>query len=170
MEHIRPGQNRRTKMRSAFIGLLCLFLAGSAILTLSACGTKKTVSAQEVAIDLGRSSLYTEKERNDAVLLIREKFAGFAGDCELHSVRYAGDEANNEENLEWLNSLREARSNIPPQDAGKKYVQVAEFLSDFHSPVEEGPYAREIDTDYKDYPWWLARLKDGDWEIVSWGY
>jgi len=26
---------------------------------------------------------------------------------------------------EWLNSLREVRSNIPPEDVGKKYVQVA---------------------------------------------
>ena len=69
-----------------------------------------------------------------------------------------------------LNSLREARSNIPPEDVGKQYVQVAEFLSDFHSPVEEGPYTWELDTEYRDYQWWLARLKDGPWKIVSWGY
>ena len=137
---------------------------------LSACGTKKPKPAPEAVIDFGSSSIYTEAERNNAVLLIKDKFASFTGDCELHSIRYAGDEANNEENLKWLNSLREARSDIPPEDVGKEYVQVAEFLMDFHSPVEDGPYAWEPDMEYKDYQWWLARLKDGEWEVVSWGY
>ena len=159
-------------MKSLFKKMFCSILACSALLTLSACGCNRQCDkpAPEVVIDLGKSSLYTEHELNDAVLLIKEKFASFSGDCELHSIRYAGDEANNEENLEWLNSLREARSNIPPEDAGKEYVQVAEFLSDFHSPLEEGPYAWELDMEYKDYQWWLARIKGGGWEIVSWGY
>ena len=157
-------------MKSILKNLFALILTCCAILALPSCAGKKHEPAPEVAIVLVCSSIYTEDELNDAVLLIRDKFASFAGDCELHSIRYAGDAANNEENLEWLNSLREARSNIPPEDAGKQYVQVAEFLSDFHSPVEEGPYVWELDTEYKDYQWWLARLKDGPWEIVSWGY
>ena len=48
--------------------------------------------------------------------------------------------------------------------------QVAEFLTDFHSPVEDGPYAWEQDSEYRDYQWWLARKRDGGWEVVSWGY
>jgi len=159
-------------MKSAFKPLFCLISAACMILALSACGGSggSDKPAPRVAIDLGSSSIYTEEERDAAVSLIREKFASFPGDCELHSIRYAGDEANNVENLKWLNSLREVRSNIPPEDAGKEYVQVAEFLMDFHSPVEEGPYAWELDMEYKDYQWWLARLKDCEWEIVSWGY
>jgi D-alanyl-D-alanine carboxypeptidase len=157
-------------MKSVFRHLFALMFAVCTLLALSACGTKKPKPAPEVAIDLGSSSIYTEAERNDAVLLIKDKFASFSGDCELHGIRYAGDDANNEENLDWLNSLREARSNIPPEDVGKEYVQVAEFLMDFHSPVEEGPYAWELDMEYRDYQWWLARTKGGGWEIVSWGY
>ena len=159
-------------MNSYFKKLSCLLLAGCLLPALSSCGSGSQcgIIAPEVAIDLGSSSLYTREELDDAVLLIKGKFASFEGDCELHSIRYAGDEANNGENLEWLNSLREVRSNIPPEDAGKQYVQVAEFLSDFHSPLEEGPYAWELDMEYKDYQWWLARPKDGAWEIVSWGY
>lgn len=159
-------------MKTILKYLFALSLTSCALLTLSACGcgSKCDKPAPEVAIDLGKSSLYTDQELYAAVLLIREKFASFSGDCELHSVRYAGDEANNGENLEWLNSLREARSNIPPEDVGKKYVQVAEFLSDFHSPLKEGPYTWELDMEYKDYQWWLARLEGGGWEIVSWGY
>ena len=156
-------------MKSFFKTMLYLISASVMIFVMSACGTKTTGPAPEVAIDLGSSSLYTQEELNTAILLIKDKFATFAG-CELHSIRYAGDNANNEENLEWLNSLREVRSNIPPEDVGKQYVQVAEFLSNFHSPVEEGPYAWNLDEEYTDYQWWLGRLDDGRWEIVSWGY
>ena len=159
-------------MKSILKMMFCPILACCVILALTACGcgSEDNKPAPEVRIDLGKSSLYTEQELSDAVLLIKEKFAGFSGDCELHSIRYAGDAANNKENLKWLNSIREVRSNIPPEDVGKQYVQVAEFLSDFHSPVEAGPYAWEPDMEYKDYQWWLARLEDGGWEIVSWGY
>ena len=134
-------------MKSFFKTMICLVSASVMILVLSACGTKTTGPAPEVAIDLGSSSLYTQEELNTAILLIRDKFATFAG-CELHSIRYAGDDANNEENLEWLNSLREVRSNIPPEDVGKQYVQVAEFLSNFHSPVGDGDYAWNQDMEY----------------------
>ena len=157
-------------MKTAFGHMTVFLLACCVLLAFPSCAEKKPASEPEVAIDLGTSSLYTEEELKAAVLMIRDKFASFSGDCKLHSIRYAGDAANNEENLEWLNSLREVRSNIPPEDAGKKYVQVAEFLCDFHSPVEEGPYVWELDMEYKDYQWWIARLKDGPWEIVSWGY
>jgi len=157
-------------MKSVSKNLFSLFFAVFALLALSSCAEKKPAPAPEVTIDLGASSLYTQEELNAAVLMIRDKFVSFAGDCELHSIRYAGDEANNEENLEWLNSLREVRSNIPPEDVGKQYVQVVEFLSNFHSPVEEGPYTWNLDEEYTDYQWWLGRLEDGRWEIVSWGY
>lgn len=115
--------------------------------------------APDVEIDLGGSELYTEEELNDAMLAIKCKFASWEN-CELHTIRYAGDEANNEENLAWLNSLEE----------GTEYTQVAEFLMDFHSPVEEGSYSWNPDTEYTDYQWWLARPADGDWEIITWGY
>ena len=59
---------------------------------------------------------------------------------------------------------------MPPEDVGKQYVQVAEFLSNFHSPVKDGDYAWNQDMEYTDYQWWLGRLDDGRWEIVSRGY
>ena len=116
-------------------------------------------SSPEVMIDLSGSTLYTEDELYDAMLAIKCKFASWAG-CELHSIRYAGDKANSEENLAWLNSLVE----------GSEFTQATEFLMNFHSPVEDGPYSWEPDTEYTDYQWWLARTENGDWEIVSWGY
>jgi D-alanyl-D-alanine carboxypeptidase len=77
----------------------------------------------------------------------------------MHNLRYAGDEADNEENLDRLNSSSE----------NAEFTHVAEFLTDFHSPVEESG-AWEPDQEYKDYQWWLARTDDGGWEVVDWGY
>ena len=59
--------------------------------------------------------------------------------------RYAGDENNTEENIAWLNSLN---------GGGHSYTQCAEFLMDFHSPVDEADLkdtAWEPDNDYNDY-------------------
>ena len=117
------------------------------------------VNDPELTIDYRTSELYSREELDEAIVQIKCKFASFAG-CELHALRYAGDACDSEENLEWLNSL----------DEGGEYVQAVEFLSDFHSPVEDGPYAWEQDAEYTDYQWWLARTEDGGWQLLSWGY
>ena len=113
--------------------------------------------APEVDIDLSGSEKYTDEELTDAMLAVKCKFASFG--CELRSIRYAGDGADNEENLAWLNSLTE--------DGG--FVQVMELLTDFHT-LADAEGAWEADTDYADYQWWLARSEGGDWEIVTFGY
>ena len=116
------------------------------------------VTDPEVEIDLGSSEIFTEEELEAAVVQIKCRFASWAG-CELHSIRYAGDESVSDETLAWLNSLNE--------DAG--YTQAVEFLMDFHSPVE-AVGAWEPDSEYTDYQWWLARTAEGGWNIVTWGY
>ena len=79
--------------------------------------------------------------------------------CELHAIRYAGDEQNNEENISRLNSVVE----------GGEFTQVAEFLMDFHTDADlKG--SLNPDFDYTDYQWWLACTEDGDWKKVSKGY
>ncbi|MBQ4177266.1 MAG: M15 family metallopeptidase [Lachnospiraceae bacterium] len=114
--------------------------------------------APEVSIDLTGSELYTEEELYDSMLAVKCRFASWEG-CELHAIRYGGDEAVTQENLDWLNSLNE--------DAG--YTQVMELLMDFHTDADiQGAW--EPDQEYTDYQWWLARPEDGDWEIVSNGY
>lgn len=116
-------------------------------------------AAPEVTIDYGESALYTPEELRDAVLAVKCQFAAFAG-CELHSIRYVGDACNSEENLSWVNE----------QEPEAGFVQVAQFLSDFHSPVEDFPSAWEIDREYTDWGWTLARAANGGWELVNWGY
>lgn len=114
--------------------------------------------APTVSYDFSNSKAFTREELEAAAIQVKCEFAKFAG-AELHSLRYAGDENDNKENLDWLNSL----------DEGAKYTHVAKFLSDFHSPIEGGG-AWEADKEYTDYGWWLARTDDGGWQLVTFGY
>ena len=109
-------------------------------------------------IEYGESALFSEEDMDEAIALIREEFDDWEG-CELHSIRYAGDDCCSEENLEWLNCLRD----------GDELTECIEFLSNFRSPVEGGG-AWEPDTEYTGWQWWLGREDGGDWELLSWGF
>lgn len=112
----------------------------------------------DVSIDYGTSQIYTEEELKDAVIQIKCKFA-FWGDVDLKSIRYAGDEAVNDENLARMNKI----------EPDANYTQVVEFLMDFHTPENVGETTLNADFDYADYQWWLARTADGGWEVVTFG-
>ena len=119
-----------------------------------------TASEFVPVIDYGTSEIYTPGELEEAAVQIKCKFASWTGQgCELHNLRYAGDEACTEENVAWLNSHGE----------GANFVQAAEFLTDYHSPLE-GQNAWEPDHEYVNYQWWLGRTEEGGWEVVDWGY
>ncbi len=118
------------------------------------------VNETDVDIDYGTSELYSQEDLEEAAIQIKCNFASWKG-CELHSLRYAGDECCTEENIAWLNSH---------EGVTEKYTQVAEFLGSFHSPVESGLSPLTPDTEYTDYQWWLGRTENGGWEIVDSGY
>ena len=116
--------------------------------------------AAAVAIDYGASEIYTRADMTPAIEIVQETFSKWRG-CKLHNIRYAGDAANNAENLRWLNEL------APDQN----FTQVIEFLSDFYV----SPEAREFttfnsDSEYKNWQWWLARTDGGKWQLVTFGY
>lgn len=111
-----------------------------------------------VAINLGKSELYLKDELIEGMDLIRAQIAGWKG-VELHSIRYAGDENSTEENLAWLNGHE-----------GKSYTECALFLTNFHSPAESDELSLNLDCEYEDYNWWLARENRGDWVLVDSGY
>ena len=115
-------------------------------------------SGADVLIDYGSSELYTREDMDEAIDLIRETFSGWEG-CELHAVRYAGDDCCDQETISWMNSLK----------PGCGYTQCIEFVSDFHSPMEDAG-AWEPDMEYTDWQWWLARTDGGSWELLTWGY
>ena len=143
--HIRYIQDRETAAKIMAEGITLEGYLGAAV-------------ESDPVIDLKTSDLYSEEEREEMAVLIKCKFASLPG-CELTSLRYAGDEAATEENLEWINSLSE----------GTHYVKVAEYLMDFHTPKENSG-AFNPDSDYKDYQYWLGCDEEGSWEIVTFGY
>lgn len=113
-------------------------------------------------IDYGASALYSQAELNAAIDQIATSFLAEEF-CEIHAIRYAGDENNMEENLAWLNGHEIA--------VGKNYTQCALFLVDFHSPAADGYQgALDPDTEYQDYGFWFAREESGAWELVDVGY
>ncbi len=130
---------------------ICIFMAALMLFFAAACS-----SGKKAPLEYGSSALYTHKDIDEAAALVKKEFATFEG-CELHSLRYPGDECNSEENLRWLNEL----------DPGHGYAQVLELLTDFRSGKTG---AWDPDTEYRDYQWWLAREEGGSWQLISWGY
>ena len=114
------------------------------------------------SIDYGTSKLYSEADMNEALDQILASFLSKDG-CVIHSIRYAGDENNTEENIAWLNDH--------PVAEGKSYTQCALFLVDFHSPVDENYQgALNLDSEYQDFNFWFAREEGGNWDLVDMGY
>ncbi len=112
-------------------------------------------------VDYGHSSLYSQEDMTAAVLVILRNFQpDIDSGCELHNIRYTSDDSNSAENLDMLNNLA---------DEGTVYTQCAEFLMDFHSPKTDAG-AWNVDEEYTDWQWWLARTDGGDWECVTYGY
>ncbi len=104
-----------------------------------------TASGADVSIDYGSSDIYTKEDLEAAVIQIKCKFA-FREGGELHSIRYAGDEAVTREMLEAVNK----------QAPEAKYTQLAEFYMDYS----------ENEKEYSDEVWLLARADGAGWEIV----
>lgn len=115
-------------------------------------------------VDYGASEIYSRAEMDSAIRLVQEMFSNWRG-CEMKNIRYGGDEANNAENLRWMNNLAPAHGYAP------EFTQCIEFLTDFYvSPEAEKYTTFNPDSVYKDFQWWLARTKDGDWVLLTFGY
>ena len=133
-------------MQKIFLGVLIVIF----VLTF------EKVEAAE--INYGESEIYTQTEMNAAIKIIKKQFGKWKG-CKLKNIRYAGDECNNIENLNWLNDLR-------PE---KNFTQCIEFFSDFYVSKKTNTTFNP-DSEYRNYQWWLARTDDGDWQLVTFGY
>ena len=114
----------------------------------------------QVKIDYGTSSTYSKEEMDSAVDVIKKQFLLFDG-CELHSLSYMSDEVcNNADNIYWMNDLR--------TDDNEAFTQCIAFDSSFRSPKKaSGEW--ESNKEYT-WSWWLARSKDGEWKLMTWGY
>ena len=120
-------------------------------------------TADAAEIELGTSEMYSPSERNAAIKKILIEFKEWTG-CELHSLRFFGDQCNSPENIRWMNALGEARGFT------RKFSECIEFVSDFHSP-KDAYGAWEADSEYEGWQWWLARVdRNDEWHLLTWGY
>ena len=119
--------------------------------------TFEKVEATEIIYS--ESEIYTQIEMNAAIKVIKKQFGKWKG-CRLENIRYAGDDANNSENLKWLNSLR-------PEE---NFTQCIEFFSDFYVSKTATKTTFNLDSEYKNWQWWLARTDGGKFQLVTFGY
>lgn len=141
-------------MKRTIAAVLCAAI----LLLLAGCGKGNT---SNVKIDYGTSSVYSKKEMDAAIDVIKKQFRSFAG-CELQSLSYMSDEeCNGADNVEWMNDLR-------TEDQKEAFTQCIAFHSSFRSP-KDGGGAWEADQEYT-WSWWLARSEGGQWKLMTWGY
>lgn len=120
--------------------------------------------AAAVEINYGASEIYTRADLNAAIKIVKQQFRQWKG-CKLENIRYAGDNCNNAENLKWLNELAVGQGREP------NFVQCVEFFSDFYVSRRAEKFTTfNPDSEYKNWQWWLARTKGGDWQLLTFGY
>lgn len=115
-----------------------------------------------VKIDYGTSAVYSKKDMEAAIKIIKKEFDAFEG-CELHSLSYVSDEkCNTAENIAWMNRLKS-------KDDPEAFTQCIAFDSSFHSPKTDSG-AWNPDEEYTGWSWWLARSDGGEWKLMTFGY
>ncbi len=109
-----------------------------------------------VSISYGESELYTRNEQKAAVNMILKEFRSWDG-CKLYSVYYTSDDFCQRE-LEYCNTLA---------PDGVEYTECIVYRTDFRSPVFGNP---TLNANFRyDWSWYLARVDDGPWELLTWG-
>ena len=117
--------------------------------------------SMDVEVDLRGSGRFSDYELEAAVAAIVQRFSQFGEGFSLQ--RIAWDHDGTAQELQWLNEHKDA------PDAGA-YTECVCFLSDFHTPPAMENTAWNLDADYTNWGWWLARIDGGDWVVVDMGY
>ena len=107
------------------------------------------------SISYGESELYTREEQKEAVDFILDSFKEWKG-CKLYSVYYTSDDFCQRE-LEYCNTLA---------PDGVEYTECIVYRTEFR-PSFDNPTLNFM-LRY-DWSWYLARIGDGPWELLTWG-
>ena len=129
---------------------LLLLLCAAMLLTLAACGSVKNVRTEEVA-----SELYSQKDIDSAIGVIKKEFVQNWDGCTLTEISYAGDEVS-ENHREWAER----------NDADEVIVLTSSF------DVAEQGASPSLDpgNTYTRWMWILVRTDGGTWRHVDHGY
>ncbi|HFU4451732.1 TPA: hypothetical protein ACGO97_001965 [Streptococcus suis] len=124
--------------------LCCLFLVGC-----------RTGAAYQAKIEpMEASELYTEKEIQDAIVVVQDYFDKHFTDCQLLTIGYGGDD----EKLfdEWA------------ENYGAEEAIV--LTSSFKVAAEGAEPTLEPNSIHRDWKWILVRNPGGNWEHRGHGY
>ena len=129
---------------------LLLPLCAAMLLTLAACGSVKNVRTEEVA-----SELYSQKDIDSAIGVIKKEFVQNWDGCTLTEISYAGDDVS-EKYPEWAER----------NDADEVIVLTSSF------DVAEQGASPSLDpgNTYTRWMWILVRSNGGAWRHVDHGY
>lgn len=139
--------------------LLILF-----VFQLASCSSEaEPEEKSEVKIDYGSSELYSKKDMDAAIEIIKAEFSTWKG-CTLKKVYYVSDDECNERNINWLNEIEAANDNK------EVFTQCIMFESDFYTAEQGDLSGFENGKEYKNWQWWLGRSETDDWKLMTWGY
>ncbi len=118
---------------------------------LCACGGNvKNVQTHAVA-----SELYSQKEIEDAIAVIKKEFKANWKGCTLTEIYYAGDDASRS-HQEWADR--------------KNADEAIVLLSSFDVDASGGNGSLNPNSTYDGWNWILVRTDGGEWEHVDHGY
>lgn len=154
------NKSKKKKVIIIVIAILCVAAVIGFVIT-------KVVTTPKVEIDYGTSDIYTQKDMDEAIKVIKRKIRHMKG-FEVHKVYYAGDKSSNSDSvLKWINEL--AKRDGWTDD----FTEVIYFKSDFHTSKKEKDVENtgfDVDDEETGYGWYLARTEGGKWRIISSGY
>ena len=136
-----------------------------AVLTISKNVSEASGDISKVRIVYGVSEIYSREDMDSAIKIIKDCFSKWDG-CKLHSIRYTDDDyCNTEKNIQWMNELAKGQGYEP------KFTQCIAFFSDFHSPTNpDNNTTFNVDQEYINWSWYLARIDNGEWKLLTFGY
>ena len=131
-----------------------LTIVASVLLTIIL--TFTAITLWPASIDYGSSEIYSRKDMDEAITLIKDEFFSWDG-CKLYSIYYTDDDFCQRE-IDYVNTLA---------DDGVVYTECIVFRTRFRSPVFGGG-AWNANCEY-DWSWYFARTDGGEWDLLTWG-
>lgn len=161
-DDFEDGYDDETKLKPFTIFLLIL---GGIIIIAALFIIRNRAASSKIEVDYGTSSVYTKKDIDDAVKVIKREFRSMKG-FELHKVYFVEDKTS-ESTLQIVNAKGKK------QGWTEIFTQVIYFQTDFQTPKNESQVKDtgwEADKEYVHYGWTLARSDGGKWRMISGGY
>lgn len=166
-DHVKGRVKNIMNYKKPAVWIVLLAMAAFAVVSVCFATTKKNDDNVEYhfTCDYGSSKLYSKEDMDEAIQTIMNEFHNWKG-CEMHSIRYGSDQTCSEgDNLSWMQELENANDNK------ETFTECIMFECDFHSPKSDADAGGlNVDEEYTDWQWWLARSEDGPWKLMTWGY